>query len=353
MNNEDSTSNVQPATTAIMGDNNAQNSVQSQIQNSVEFLKPLSIYSQSGLKKMKVVITLLRANRSINDSAVIAKVRSITKCGGVISPCLIVPAKKCLEEHLEVTMIDGTEVTEATPDLDKIYVLIDGQHRYSAIEKYNKERKDGETKAECYFHLPLNIDYAINTILSEVNVATKAWSNKDHLHFLGETRKNTGERSESLKWVVDIAKKGSEKAAWKWYRLDDKRVPTKNKLAKAVTDENDFNEIMKSGKFIHGKRLYETLSEHAEFDDKFLGNDVVPTFFIEKINRKQECNERLEDIINDLVEFIQGMSSRDTKEIKGYKADKDGLNKAQKIEAKLYSLYQSYETAKITNTTLQ
>ena len=96
------------------------------------------IYTLSILLGLGYEVGLLGINRKINKNALAKKVQSIKTSKGLISPVLVVTAKKCIEHGLEV-YVKGKKVNADASNLEKILVIIDGQHRIQAINTINKK----------------------------------------------------------------------------------------------------------------------------------------------------------------------------------------------------------------------
>ena len=88
-------------------------------------LERFTIYSNEQLTAMGITLGYLDMNRDVDDGAVKKKIKSIKKVKGVISPTLVVSARKCLQEGLEIHFADRTSITWGTPNLDKIYIIVE------------------------------------------------------------------------------------------------------------------------------------------------------------------------------------------------------------------------------------
>ena len=138
------------------------------------------IFTLSTLLGMRYSFGRIKINRDIDAKQVKKKIASILACKGIISPFLVVPAAVCLKAGLELEESDGNPITEDTPDLDLILIVIDGQHRMEALKQLNKKlRKEGKTEYEGYVYLPLIDDYNVPTVLREANSATNPWDGMD------------------------------------------------------------------------------------------------------------------------------------------------------------------------------
>lgn len=293
-------------------------------------LDRFKIYPLSLLLKMKYVFAGLVINRATDKNALKKKVKSIRTAKGVISPCLIIGARKCLEAGLDVKLEDGTIITEDTSNLDMILVKIDGEHRDRAIKELNLSLKPGDKKYENYYYLPLNDDVEIIDLLRESNVATKPWAGSDFLTnlILSLPEANT----KMLKWVQARQNDSSDAAAWLWATLDKSRVYTKTKIIKATTDKNVLKEVIKDTKFEGGKKIYNAMTNR--FDKKVVGLKPFPQWVISKIGDLiTSMNEP--EAIDKIIAFSKMITRAETEAIEQIR----GVGKDQKIKDALEKLY--------------
>lgn len=104
-------------------------------------LKKSQIYAISVLLKAKYSFGRIKINRDIDKRQVSKKIASIKQCGGIITPFLVVPASVCIENNIEIEDDKGNTIAKDTPDLNKILIVIDGQHRKTALEMLNEKRR--------------------------------------------------------------------------------------------------------------------------------------------------------------------------------------------------------------------
>lgn len=237
------------------------------------------IYTLSILLGLGYEIGLLGINRKINKNALAKKVQSIKTSKGLISPVLVVTAKKCIEHGLEV-YVKGKKVNADASNLEKILVIIDGQHRIQAINTINKkQKKDGNQLYDAYVYLPLNEDIDIKTLLRETNVATQPWKGGDYLvSILMSDDENINK--DMISWVHTISGKCGDTAAWLWATMDKSRVYSKAKLIEASKKPEVLKDVANTRCFKEGKALYEKATITLSEDLTKL--KVVPTWFIDK-----------------------------------------------------------------------
>ena len=298
------------------------------------------IYKQSDLESKGYIFGKLGMNRSISDTAVKAKMKSIVVANGVIHPCLICTALECLNQGHSVIRPDNSEVAKSDPDVNKILVIIDGQHRVEAVKRLNKMQKDEEKKEkyECYFNLPLNDKLIIVDILREANVATKPWKGGDFLTYLVLNAPEEVD-TEMLKWVQARYGTCGDVASWLWATLNPSRVYLKGKLIKASKSLDEFRKVSKKGQFEYGKKLYEKAL--AKMGNDLVKLKVVPLTLIdikeELINKSTTVGKATEM----LCAFIDSLKEDDLSILRSCK--RNGTDtKDQQIEKQLKSFWKDY-----------
>ena len=293
------------------------------------------IYTLSILLGLGYEIGLLGINRKINKNALAKKVQSIKTSKGLISPVLVVTAKKCIEHGLEV-YVKGKKVNADAPNLEKILVIIDGQHRIQAINTINKkQKKDGNQLYDAYVYLPLNEDIDIKTLLRETNVATQPWKGGDYLvSILMSDDENINK--DMISWVHTISDKCGDTAAWLWATMDKSRVYSKAKLIEASKKPEVLKDVANTRYFKEGKALYEKATVTLSEDLTKL--KVVPTWFIDKRTELIDADYPMSKIMSMLLDFIDSLAPIEVNHIKGLKKD-DNSSKDAKIRKALDDLW--------------
>lgn len=293
------------------------------------------IYTLSILLGLGYEVGLLGINRKINKNALAKKVQSIKTSKGLISPVLVVTAKKCIEHGLEV-YVKGKKVNADASNLEKILVIIDGQHRIQAINTINnKQKKDGNELYDAYVYLPLNEDIDIKTLLRETNVATQPWKGGDYLvSILMSDDENINK--DMISWVHTISDKCGDTAAWLWATMDKSRVYSKAKLIEASKKPEVLKDVANTRYFKEGKALYEKATVTLSEDLTKL--KVVPTWFIDKRTELIDADYPMSKIMSMLLDFIDGLAPIEVNHIKGLKKD-DNSSKDAKIRKALDDLW--------------
>ena len=298
------------------------------------------IYALSRLLVLGYIFGKLSINRSINDRALKAKVKSIKETG-LISPCLVVTARQCLNEGLEVCHSDGTKIDDEKEDLDKILIIIDGQHRYEAIRKINSNRKQDE-QIECYFYLPLNQDGKTNiiSILRESNVATAPWKGGDYLTNILLKAHSDVDLAMPL-WVQQRYGDCGDTASWLWATLDPSRVYSKSMIVKASTNQDLLKKLADPTYFDYGKQLYEAALK--KFGEKIVKLKVLPLTII-SISKKLLAEKSMAEAARILVDFINQIPENSATAIQNFKKDENGTKDVH-IERKLNELWETYSNS--------
>lgn len=298
-------------------------------------LKRKQMYTLSILLGLGYKIGMLGINRKVNKNALAKKIQSINAAKGLISPILVVTAQDCIKLGLEV-YVNSVLVTTETPDLDKILVVIDGQHRLKAVNEINKKRtKDGEKLCEAYVYLPLNEGVDIRTLLRETNVATHPWKGGDWLVNILMNADGKIDMS-MLNWVHTISPDCGDTSAWLWGTLNPSRVYTKAKLIEAAKNKEVLEVIANTLYFQEGKELYENAKK--KFSVSLTKLKVFPKWFIDKKDDLIQKDLKMSEIMKKFKEFIDIINSDEVENIKGLKKD-DNSSKDAKIKKALDRLW--------------
>ena len=315
-----------------------------ELKTKVADLLKFTIYRESDLRSKGYRFATLRTNRIPKKNALNKKKKSISKFG-VVSPCMIVGARKCLNEGLEVIDENGKPVTAETPDLDKILVIIDGGHRSVTVKELNQKMTEGD-KIECYFTLPLNENIPIYELLRQSNIVTTPWDGTTYLSSL-IMAKGDAAKNKMLVWVEKMSHDGGDTAAWQWARLE-RKVPTKTQLIQASGIDDKANEVYKKisdgSNFNDGKQLYEAFRRHFKAD--ILGCKFFPEWIIDK--RDELINAKgKEYALNTLIEFAARLDRDMVDEIEGFK----GTDRGKLVKSKLSELFDRLMVTDKTTTT--
>lgn len=275
----------------------------------------------------------LKINRARNLAALKKKIVSI-KSYGVISPCLVVTARDCLEAGLEIIRFDGKAITWDTPNLDRILIVIDGEHRHVAVQEINSTLKEGEKKQECYYYLPIVNTVPILELLRQSNVVTRPWGGSDFLTSLIMSNEEAA-KNEMLLWVQSKLEKLGDTATWEWAKLNKLGVPSRSKLIKAAgTDEKaetTYKEISESSKFERGKSIYDAFAR--TFAESILGCKFFPEWVIGKLDELDYMSGP--EAAKKIIEFASKLTRSDADEVEKIK----GADRAQNVRNALDTLY--------------
>ena len=299
------------------------------------------IFTLSTLLGMRYSFGRIKINRDIDAKQVKKRIASILACKGIISPFLVVPAAVCLKAGLELEESDGNPITEDTPDLDLILIVIDGQHRMEALKQLNKKlRKEGKTEYEGYVYLPLIDDYNVPTVLREANSATNPWDGMDWVTQLLATAKEKGISTEKLEWVKEKAKTGSDSAAWSW--VNGGKTNSKTVCIKASTDDQKLEELADTTSFEEDKKLYESAAKSFEGNSaKVLGWKVLPEWIYKQLDSLIKKDMKRSEAMNLLVTFLEGIGVTNAQELSQIKKNAS-QSKDNMIIAKLNELFADF-----------
>ena len=273
----------------------------------------------------------LRNNREVNNKVVKKKMMSIKRTNGVISPILVVSARACLEQGLEVVDENGNQLSLDDPDIDSYLVIIDGLHRDEAVTRLNRESKPDERPFDLPVFFPQIERPKILTMLGESNISTRPWKGIDYLVSLLNSRNLPGvskEVTETLELVKKYSTEGcSEVAAWSYATGTYKRQPTANRLYKAQSDVETRNRLTE-GSNKYGRAIYETLKT-AGVDSRMIGSKEVSKYLIEKMHDLvADGTTTLEDAANVITKFIGSLTQGEVTAINqsaGKTEDVDGV----------------------------
>lgn len=298
-------------------------------------LYKFQIFSSSYLEVRGKKLAFSKNNRTPQKIALAKKKKSIGQFG-VLSPCLIAPAAKCLKEGLEIVDENGKPITEDTPGLNNYLVIIDGGHRVKAVAELNKKRSD-DNIIECYFYLPFNDDVPVYELLRQSNIVTTPWSGSTYLSSL-IMAKDEAAKNPMLTWVENMSGTSGDTAAWQWATLK-RKVPTKTQLIKASGDDEKakdaYSKISDTSNFEAGKRLYETFRKH--FKSAVLGCKFFPEWVIERFDELKEAKGK-DMAVETLVKFAESFDRDTVDVIEGFK----GADRGRLVKSKLSELYAGF-----------
>lgn len=142
----------------------------------------MKIFTLADVKAEDKAIAFVRGNRDIAAKNKNSKKSSLTRCGMNLVPMLLVEGKKAVEDGCKLMNPDGNKIPDNAAD--SYYVVVDGQHRYTAAmelkkDAENKEVKPAITDEQLYFYL----DYSgrnTKDLLSITNIESAKWAATDY-----------------------------------------------------------------------------------------------------------------------------------------------------------------------------
>ena len=274
------------------------------------------IYALTFLLEHKYGFARIKVNRDIDNKVVNQKKASIRAAKGIITPFLVISAKECIDSGIEVVDYDGNSITKDTPDLDKILVIVDGQHRWEAIKAL---AKDGENY-EAYFILPLSDDYDLMTMLKEINTSVNPWDGIDWLTMAIQTAKDKGLETSKLEWLKKLANTEhiSDSAA-SLYASRGERIYSKSLIKSAIDskDNEKLENLTDTVGLERNRNLYEALI--STFNVKTVGLKITPKTLYGFIGGLVSANMPINDAYAKVIGFVKSLSKTQIEFLDGAK----------------------------------
>lgn len=137
--------------------------------------------------------------RRLNMNHVKQLADSIKKLGRVIDSIKVVPARQMIVEGEKIYGIDGL-LTVDSPDIDKYYVVIDGDHRLAAYRMLMKE--DPSLKIECHIEVADTTGMTCRQYQDTVNNTTMGWSAVDRMASVAKKYEHTTTGAGMVKLMI-------------------------------------------------------------------------------------------------------------------------------------------------------
>lgn len=305
-------------------------------------LERFTIYSNEQLTAMGITLGYLDMNRDVDDGAVKKKIKSIKMVKGVISPTLVVSARKCLQEGLEIHFADGTPITGETPNLDKIYIIVDGQHREEATQRIRKDTDEKE-KFSNYYQIPLveEENIVVSDLLRESNVSTFPWKDRQYLSNLLVIKQGKVDFSLDLLKAVEEHPEGKTKAIYRWLTLNASRTIYSRDITDASMDDGKLKKLAEVDPdvFSMGKKLFEIA--RIKFGEAEAAKTVYPDWVISAMEDKPKVSKL--DVAKYIGDFLQNLAADKVKSMKEAKGDpKTKVTRDMKITEILNKSFNAY-----------
>lgn len=274
------------------------------------------LYALTLLLSYNFRLARIRVNRDIDRSIVRKKILSIKAAKGIISPFLVITALECIKAGIEVVDYDGNVITKDTPDLDKILVLVDGQHRWEAI----KELLDKGESFEAYFILPLTDGYDLMTLLKEANTAVNPWDGIDWLTMVIQTAKVHGLDTTKLEWLKLLANTDNiSDSAASLFASGGKKIYSKTTMKNAIDskDTEKLEELADTDNLDRNRNLYNAVI--AKLNVKTVGLKVTPKILFSFVDQLINKNIPINDAYSHVIEFINDLSLEQVNELSNAK----------------------------------
>lgn len=145
-------------------------------------MENMKIFTLADVKAEGKAIAFVYGNRDIAAKNKNNKKSSLIKCSMNLVPMLLVEGKKAVEDGCKLIQPNGSEIPDSAAD--SYYVVVDGQHRYTAAMELIKDAKEKEvgpaiTDEQLYFYL----DYSgrnTKDLLSITNIESAKWAATDY-----------------------------------------------------------------------------------------------------------------------------------------------------------------------------
>ena len=259
------------------------------------------IFTLTTLLTYKYRFARILVNRDIDKEEVKKKIESIRAEKGVITPFLVLSAKECFEADLDVVDYAGNVITKDTPDLEHILVILDGQHRWEAINELKKAGED----YEAYFILPLTDQYDLMTILKEAN----PWDGIDWLTMAIQTAKVRGLDTSKLEWLKSLAStENISDSAASLFVSGGKKIYSKAMIKSAIDskDPDKLETLVDEDGLDRNKNLYDTAI--AKLNIKTVGLKITPKMLFSFVEHLINKNKPINDAYAHVIEFLNSLS---------------------------------------------
>ena len=256
------------------------------------------IFTLTTLLTYKYRFARILVNRDIDKEEVKKKIESIRAAKGVITPFLVLSAKECIEADLNV-------ITKDTPDLEHILVILDGQHRWEAINELKKAGED----YEAYFILPLTDQYDLMTILKEANTSVNPWDGIDWLTMAIQTAKVRGLDTSKLEWLKSLAStENISDSAASLFVSGGKKIYSKAMIKSAIDskDPDKLETLVDEDGLDRNKNLYDTAI--AKLNIKTVGLKITPKMLFSFVEQLINKNKPINDAYAHVIEFLNSLS---------------------------------------------
>ena len=131
-----------------------------------------------------VFLMMLGYNRIINRNHVKRLVKNVIDTGSFLTPIVYITASEYFEIYPDrtVTLESGKIISKNTPGLDKILIILDGQHRYVADQELDMEEGYESTLKA----IPVDLSNGISPDewMTAVNTSSRNWDEKDRATYI-------------------------------------------------------------------------------------------------------------------------------------------------------------------------
>lgn len=288
------------------------------------------IKSYSELKAEGKKISLLKANRNINEKNVTKKVSSLEKVGNLI-PLIIVEAEKVVKQGFEIVDFEtGNEIQES--EIKDYFTILDGQHRMQAHLEILEKKPDFDKPLK--FHIVEIGNKKITQVLSEINNQVVKWDGRD---FSKMADVETNGEYRLITEINKLTERGySLESANKW--LTFKNDVTSTILSKLVSGETLSEKMEEKINNVSGIERGLNILESAK---KTLSEVVLKTrVIVDWVGRKYDNTDDSEKgtFQSDMCRFFEGLKKKQSEAIEKAKG-KRGVQTKEDVIFKLLNQY--------------
>lgn len=253
---------------------------------------------------------------------------------GVQIMCVVIPSTVAARFGFTIMDFEGNPIPE--DELSKTVVIIDGQTRYSSIQKIRKEHPD--IKVELYAYFPLHW-IALDKMLQAINLKVFTWANSDFMTGVLGNANIDKDIKLVLEYVQMLESRGyNYTPACEWATLT-KGIIRKTPLVKAMSEENPTLKYSysKFGMAIHKAAM----EKFSGTNEDALKSKTIPELIIEKWNAA--CVDLSQnEATKHIIRFISGISNDSLREMVAPSRYKRGCGKKKEAFVK-EQFEQSYQ----------
>lgn len=277
-----------------------------------------SLYDYRELLEDGYKFARLEVNRELDSKHVNKMKDSMETLNGAIMPFIVITAKEALEQSWKVILDDGTVVTTKSGDIDKILVIIEGQHRSEALKRLYAE---GKKTISASIMLPLVETKDIVKLLQEVNTSVTPWDGIDWLTSLHAIAKEKNIPMEATALVKELSADSniSDSSAWLWAKGS---IISKAKIVREIKngDVEQIKKIVHDPSIKERRTLY--TQSKAKLGEKLVGLKKIPTLLCDYEQQLIDNGIPRPESWEKVIKFVSELNTATVKNLKEAKKSK-------------------------------